>query len=171
MPNSGRPQGLQPARLLCPWHSPGKNTGVGCHALLQGIFLNQGSNPHLLHLLHRQAGSLPPSPPGKSQYYTQMSGSWVTSKVTSQVRATLGEGKGGRGNRAGREAEAGVGVFPLPSFQREAREGWGPQPLGNTIPSTSQKEAGFLFSLFYFITLWNYLNIYIFAIYMCYFYN
>ena len=30
------PRGLQPARLLCPWTSPGKNTGVGCHALLQG---------------------------------------------------------------------------------------------------------------------------------------
>ena len=30
--------GLQPARLLCPWDSLGKNTGVGCHALLQGIF-------------------------------------------------------------------------------------------------------------------------------------
>ena len=30
--------GLQPARLLCPWNSPGKNTGVGCHFLLQGIF-------------------------------------------------------------------------------------------------------------------------------------
>ena len=29
--------------------SPGKNTGVGCHALLQGIFPTQGSNPHLLH--------------------------------------------------------------------------------------------------------------------------
>ena len=34
------------------WNSPGKNTGVGCHALLQGIFLTQGSNPHLLYLLH-----------------------------------------------------------------------------------------------------------------------
>ena len=34
-------------RLLCPWCSPGKNTGVGCHTLLQGIFLTQGSNPHL----------------------------------------------------------------------------------------------------------------------------
>ena len=29
------------SRLLCPWDSPGKNTGVGCHALLQGIFLTQ----------------------------------------------------------------------------------------------------------------------------------
>ena len=34
-------------RLLCPWDSPGKNTGMGCHFLLQGIFLTQGSNPHL----------------------------------------------------------------------------------------------------------------------------
>ena len=36
--DSLRPFGLQPARLLCPWDSPGKNTGVGCHFLLQGIF-------------------------------------------------------------------------------------------------------------------------------------
>ena len=36
----------------CPWNSPGKNTGVGCHFLLQGTFLNQGSNPWLLFLLH-----------------------------------------------------------------------------------------------------------------------
>ena len=35
--------------VLCPWDSPGKNTGVGCHFLLQGIFLTQGSNPYLLH--------------------------------------------------------------------------------------------------------------------------
>ena len=32
-------------RLLCPWDSPGKNTGVGCHAVLQGIFPTQGSPP------------------------------------------------------------------------------------------------------------------------------
>ena len=36
--NSFCPHGLQPARLLCPWDFPGKNTGVGCHFLLQGIF-------------------------------------------------------------------------------------------------------------------------------------
>ena len=51
--------GLQPSRLLCPWDSPGKNTGVGYHFLLQGIFPTQGSNPHHLHLLHWQAVSLP----------------------------------------------------------------------------------------------------------------
>ena len=35
--------------ILCPWASPGKNTGVDCHALLQGIFPTQRSNLHLLH--------------------------------------------------------------------------------------------------------------------------
>ena len=39
--DSLQPHGLWPARLLCPWDSPGKNTGVGCHFLLQGIFLTQ----------------------------------------------------------------------------------------------------------------------------------
>ena len=43
------PHGLQAARLLCPWNSPGKNTGVGCHALLQDIFPTQGLNPDFLH--------------------------------------------------------------------------------------------------------------------------
>ena len=41
--------GLQPTRLLCPWNSPGKNTGEGSHALLQGILPTQGSNLDLLH--------------------------------------------------------------------------------------------------------------------------
>ena len=44
--------GLYPARLLCPWDSQGKNTGVDCHCLLQGIFLTQGLNSCLLCLLH-----------------------------------------------------------------------------------------------------------------------
>ena len=47
------------ARLLCPWDSPGNNTGVSCHFLFQGIFLTQGSNPNLLCLLHQQVDSLP----------------------------------------------------------------------------------------------------------------
>ena len=41
-------------RLLCPCNSLGKNTGVGCHFLLQGIFPPQGLSPHLLCLLHWQ---------------------------------------------------------------------------------------------------------------------
>ena len=47
-------------RLLCPWDSPRENTGVGCHAVLQGIFPTQGLNPGLLqcrwilyHLSHQ----------------------------------------------------------------------------------------------------------------------
>ena len=47
--DSLRPYGLWPTRLLCPWNFPGKNTGVDCHSLLQGIFLTQGLNLGLLH--------------------------------------------------------------------------------------------------------------------------
>ena len=43
------PMDCRPPRLLCPWKSPGKNTGVGSHSLLQGIFPTQGSNLGLLH--------------------------------------------------------------------------------------------------------------------------
>ena len=43
------PMDCSPPGSSCPWDSPGKNTGVGCHALLQGIFLTQGSNPRLLY--------------------------------------------------------------------------------------------------------------------------
>ena len=51
-------------RFLCAWDSPGKNTRVSCHALLQGTFLIQGSNPRFLCLLHWQEDSLL-APPGK----------------------------------------------------------------------------------------------------------
>ena len=47
--DSVQPCGLQPSKLLCPWGSPDKSTRVGCHVLLQGIFLTQGSNLGLLH--------------------------------------------------------------------------------------------------------------------------
>ena len=50
-----------PTRFLCPWNFPGKNTVVGCHFLLQGILLTQGSNPRLLLW---QADSLPLSHQG-----------------------------------------------------------------------------------------------------------
>ena len=54
--NPLQPHGMEPTRLICPWDFPGKNTGVGCHFLLQGIFPTLGSNPHLLR---HQVGSLP----------------------------------------------------------------------------------------------------------------
>ena len=50
--NSLHPHGLWPTRLLCPWDYPSKNTGVGCHALLQRIFPTQGLNPGLLRPLN-----------------------------------------------------------------------------------------------------------------------
>ena len=58
--DSLRPHGLQPTRLLHLWDFPGKSTGVGCHCLLQEIFLTQGLNPGpphcrqmLYHLNHQ----------------------------------------------------------------------------------------------------------------------
>ena len=56
MSNSMWSHGLQPSRLLSPWNFPGKDTWVGCHFLLQGIFLTQGLSSCLLHW---QADSLP----------------------------------------------------------------------------------------------------------------
>ena len=47
--------GLERTKLFCRWHCPDKNTGVGCHFLLQGISLTKRSNWHLLRLLHWRA--------------------------------------------------------------------------------------------------------------------
>ena len=52
----------------CPWDLPGKNTGVGCHSLLQRIFPTQGLNPGLVYcrqISAVQADASPPEPPGK----------------------------------------------------------------------------------------------------------
>ena len=68
MSNSLQPYGLCPSRLFCPWDSPGKNTGVGCHALLQGIILTQASNWCLL---------LSPELAGK---FSTISKTWEVSK-------------------------------------------------------------------------------------------
>ena len=56
MSDSLRTHGLYPTRFLCPWDFPGKNTGVGCHFLLQEIFPTQGLNlglPHSRQMLYR----------------------------------------------------------------------------------------------------------------------
>ena len=60
-PTLSWPHCLQPTMLLCPWDFPSKNTGAGCHSLLQGIFLTQQAN---LSLLHWHADSLWLSHPG-----------------------------------------------------------------------------------------------------------
>ena len=69
---------LWPTRLLCSWDSPGKNTGVGCHALLQGIIPTQRSNLCLLWFLHWQAGSLLLVPPVKSLF-------WHTIRINEEI--------------------------------------------------------------------------------------
>ena len=88
------PPWLQPTRFLCPWNSPGKNTVVGCHSLLQGIFLIQGS-PAL------QADSLPSEPPSVSANHEELSvprappwgrlvpGSWLKTGRLSGSRKSL----------------------------------------------------------------------------------
>ena len=53
-------------QALRPWGYPGKNTGVGCHFLHQGIFPTQGLNTHLLSLLNWQVDYVPLAPPGKT---------------------------------------------------------------------------------------------------------
>ena len=60
--DSLQPHGLQPARLLCPWNSPGQYTGVGSRSLLQETFPTQGLNSGLPYM---QADSLPAELPGK----------------------------------------------------------------------------------------------------------
>ena len=59
------PLDCKSTRLLCPWDTSGKNTGVGSMPSSRGIFPTQGLNPHHIHLLHWQEGSLPLTPSGK----------------------------------------------------------------------------------------------------------
>ena len=91
---------------------PGKNTGVACHALLQGIFLTKGLNPHLLHLRHWTVCSLPLVLPGKpslcscalSNTYWLVQCPWLYSTCNCLVlylsmylkhlQADIGEGNG-----------------------------------------------------------------------------
>ena len=70
--DSLRPYELQSARLLGPGDSPGKNTGVGCHALHKGVFRTKGWNPRLWRLLQGQAGSLPLAPPAGCLTYLSL---------------------------------------------------------------------------------------------------
>ena len=73
----------EPARLLCPQDFPGKNTGLGCHFLLQGIFPTLGSNPDLLHC---QVDSLPLSHLGSIWKDTGLKIAKTTLKKMHKVR-------------------------------------------------------------------------------------
>jgi len=81
--NSLRPDGLQPTRLLCPWSSPGKNPGVGCHFLLQAIFLTQGTSSQPIEpgFPKLQADSLPS--------YEILTRNWELPHLTNQTNKPL----------------------------------------------------------------------------------
>ena len=77
---------MEPTSFLCPWDSPGNNSGVGCHALLQGIFLTetQGWNWCLLCLLHWQVGSSPLVTPEKPISWNKYQIIWHFSLLSIQ---------------------------------------------------------------------------------------
>ena len=86
--------GLLSTRLLCPWDFSGKNTGVGWHFFLQGIFLTQGSNPCLLcllpcrqilyHLSHQGSQC-----PLFREHCTWILGYWILMKLCVLARGSL----------------------------------------------------------------------------------
>ena len=77
---------LQPARLLHLWDFPGKNTGLGSHSLLQGIFPTQGLNLRLC-LLQWQVGSLPAEPHYPGELAFTQSGTVLFSQDPSLYQA------------------------------------------------------------------------------------
>ena len=79
-----------PTRLLRPWGSPGKNTGVSCHFLLQGIFPTQGSNPRSSAL---QADTLTSEPPGNGVMGSISNIEPVTVDVHSPNAVILNQGQ------------------------------------------------------------------------------
>ena len=84
--DSLRPLVLQPARPLCPQNSPGRNTGVDCHSLLQGIFLTQGLNQNFLYLLHCRQILYYLSHEGSLKYY---GGKSEISEIKARASALL----------------------------------------------------------------------------------
>ena len=112
-------------RLLCPWDSPGKNSRGGCHVLLQGIFPTQGLNPHLLRLLHWQAGSLPLASPGKplcrNLFYSHEKQIWGVFKYFATYACDSSERKG--------LTSSPPYCSALSSAAEKVAHGWGPGSL------------------------------------------
>ena len=124
-------------RLLSPCDSPGKNTGVGYYALLQGIFPTHESNLHLLHLLHWEVGSLPLVPPGKSYHGKhcghQMKPRWndqkwfrLCGREESKTRVQTQTP-----TRAWQVTEGQVGIW---------QQGWGGGALKQHSPTPSKEQ-------------------------------
>ena len=77
--------------------SPGKNTGVGCHALLQGIFPNQGSNPGLPHcrlILYQLSQQAGPAYNNHTLKYKQLRETGTTGEISDEKALNLPESRG-----------------------------------------------------------------------------
>ena len=130
MSNSLGPHGQQPTRLLCLWNSPGENTGVGCHALLQGIFPTQGWNsglPHcrriLYHLSHQRRDG------GKSLRWPSL--------LLPNTKATVDNQENHRGSRK-RYTERGLGS----GLWELAEEPFPPFSTGLCLPQSQTRSSG-----------------------------
>ena len=101
--------------------SSGKNTGAGCHFLLQGIFQTQGLSPRLLCLLHWQAGSLPPAPSGNPHptpwYLHLLLDPWCSQSCHSEGTKHSGRGLESQGSRCA--IPVGAGHFGTCGSQEE----------------------------------------------------
>ena len=75
------PSSVQLRSLLCPWDSPGKNTGVGCHPLLQEILPIQGLNPHLLQCRRILYSLSPTGRPCLLLFYSNHFSLWLCDKA------------------------------------------------------------------------------------------
>ena len=106
------PRGLQPGRLLCPWDSPGKDTRVGCCALLQGIFRTQGRESMSLvspESPELQMVSLPAEPSGRPHSCVKQtaSGKLLHSPGSSALHSVMTQ----RGERGIQEASEGGNMY------------------------------------------------------------
>ena len=128
MSDSLGPYGWLPARPLRPWDSPGKNTGVGCHFLLQGIFLTQWSNMNLLCLLYWQADSLPLVTPGKPPYIYICICTYIYIYVYILIYWILHNGLDGKESACN---AGGLGLISwVPQENSMGRGAWGYGPWG-----------------------------------------
>ena len=103
-----RPHGLQLTRLLCPWEFPGKNTGMGCHFLLQIIFLTKSSNPGCLHYRF-----FTPESPGKPHTYI-----YLTKKHSNKIIMSSIHYQGLRGITLNSMSTYGTQILVLKPFSR-----------------------------------------------------
>ena len=140
-----RPCELQPARLLCPWDVPGKNTGVGCHSLPQGIFAAQRLNSSWF----LPSGLV--SPFGFSFWFLPLPGGSLPLSYQEELSFACGSA----GKESARSAED-LGLIPRLGRSPGERKGYPLQYSGlensmgcivHGVPKSRIRLSDFLFSL------------------------